>query len=770
MIICVSIFFFLAIYVAILFMVISIRPMPLSGALAPAFACLISFETMVLNGLSLFHLVNRTGMVISHLVFLGFLLSWGVAFRKNVLVGYGMRLIAATKNVASNPVVWLVLPLLGILILTAFVYPPNTYDSMTYHMARVAHWIQQESIDYYPTRIIRQNVMGPGAEYLILFFQVLTGTDYLANGVQLLSFGVMIIALCYVLRVFRVPQRLSPFIVAICISAPMAVMQATSTQNDLVNSLITIAILIACIRLMAGQINRLRTGDFLLIGTCLSAGFLVKPISLIVVAPFLGLSLLLQLKPLTGSRKLIWKNIGGFAIVCLAIAIIAGPDIMRKISHNVSRHEVYPLFSQWDKERILNPVSLLGQNTPFPNETKDLFEWLGYKGKLMTKAVFFTHEDFIGNPAQVLCILILTLLTISFSPFVIKRPKQYGFLLILSLAPALSWCVFGFIVKNQPWITRLQLPLIFLLPFSFLFLVRIAGLSRLSMRLLKLFVIAMSIFSLAYGTYAAAYNKSRPLRLQFFWGEFPSRFEGYYKSEDYDFFLEVADKLQCRRIGLLTGGDTMDYPLTWRAMKEGRATRHVFPGGVDGWPCMIYVAKGVIEHLPNRGKQWLPAGGYHTYYRNLEYEFQRSSQSLLLLDTPDRLLRIQPVHDVRIEKQSNQAVLHSSGEDPIVLLPEFTCRNAKSMVLRLEIKSPEKTETQIFYRTKYQYWFTEALSFRKGIEQGENIVYFQLPADEIVGQVRLDPGKVPGDYIIRSLEFRSITNDRNPAVTTAENK
>ena len=125
---------------------------------------------------------------------------------------------------------------------------------------------------------------------------------------------------------------------------------------------------------------------------------------------------------------------------------------------------------------------------------------------------------------------------------------------------------------------------------------------------------------------------------------------------------------------------------------------------------------------------------------------------------------------MRIEKQSNQVVLHSSGEDPIVLLPEFTCRNAKSMVLRLEIKSPEKTEVQIFYRTRDQGWFTERLSFRREIEKGENIVYFQLPSDEIVGPIRLDPGKVPGCYIIHSLEFRAVVDDRKFPGNVAENQ
>ena len=66
--------------------------------------------------------------------------------------------------------------------------------------------------------------------------------------------------------------------------------------------------------------------------------------------------------------------------------------------------------------------------------------------------------------------------------------------------------------------------------------------------------------------------------------------------------------------------------------------------------------------------------------------------------------------------------------------------------------------------------YTEALSFRRGIEKGENIVYFQLPADEIVGPIRLDPGKVPGCYIIHSLEFRAIVDDRKFPGNIAENQ
>src|SRR5580765_7656827 len=41
---------------------------------------------------------------------------------------------------------------------------PTTWDSMSYHLARVAHWAQNHTVAFYPTHIVRQLYQPPWAE------------------------------------------------------------------------------------------------------------------------------------------------------------------------------------------------------------------------------------------------------------------------------------------------------------------------------------------------------------------------------------------------------------------------------------------------------------------------------------------------------------------------------------------------------------------------------------------------------------------------------
>ena len=85
---------------------------------------------------------------------------------------------------------WALGAILAVTGAIALLAPPNTWDSMTYHMPRVAHWSQAGSVAHYPTHILRQLWLGPWARSSrSLHLYLLTGGDRLANLVQWLAFA-----------------------------------------------------------------------------------------------------------------------------------------------------------------------------------------------------------------------------------------------------------------------------------------------------------------------------------------------------------------------------------------------------------------------------------------------------------------------------------------------------------------------------------------------------------------------------------------------------
>ncbi|GIG58076.1 hypothetical protein Lfu02_24480 [Longispora fulva] len=130
---------------------------------------------------------------------------------------------------------------LGALVL-ALTYPPNNFDSMTYHLPRIEHWVQQHSVEVFAVRIHRQVTYPPGAEYLMLHLRVLTGGDRLHNLVQwgaAVGCAVAASRIAAQLGGARLAQVLAAVVVG---SAPLVALEASSTQNDLVTALWVAAI------------------------------------------------------------------------------------------------------------------------------------------------------------------------------------------------------------------------------------------------------------------------------------------------------------------------------------------------------------------------------------------------------------------------------------------------------------------------------------------------------------------------------------------------
>ena len=114
---------------------------------------------------------------------------------------------------------------------------PTTWDSMSYHLARVAHWAQNHTVAFYPTHIVRQLYQPPWAEFAMLHLYILAGSDRLANLVQWVAMAVSLVGVSVIARQLGAGPRGQLLSAFVCATIPMGIMQASTTQNDYVAAL-----------------------------------------------------------------------------------------------------------------------------------------------------------------------------------------------------------------------------------------------------------------------------------------------------------------------------------------------------------------------------------------------------------------------------------------------------------------------------------------------------------------------------------------------------
>ena len=237
----------------------------------------------------------------------------------------------SVRPVVSAPLLF-VLPVGFIVALTGlitFVAPPNNYDSMTYHLGRVVHWIQNHSVQHYPTNIDRQLFMPPWAEFAITHFYVLSGGDRLSNGVQWFSMlgsltGVSLIA--KQLGGSKESQILAALIAA-CL--PMGILQASSTQTDYVVTFWLVCFVFYVLLILELIKNQSTFWPHTIFaGISLGLAFLTKPTACLLAAPFLAwLSLSL-------ARKFGLRSVK----ILLAISVMA---VVINLGHYIRNLEVF---------------------------------------------------------------------------------------------------------------------------------------------------------------------------------------------------------------------------------------------------------------------------------------------------------------------------------------------------------------------------------------------------------------------------------------------
>ncbi len=414
------------------------------------------------------------------------------------------QILAQLKQDRISFAVLAILIIISLVLLSvALISPPNTNDSLQYHMARVAYWAQQGSLDFYTTPIPRQLWMPPWAEWAVLHLYLLAGSDRLVNLVQWLamvgSLGVS------ALLTRRMSNDLSPraaiLAALFCATLPMGALQATSTQTDYVTAFWLICL--AYWTVVAHQIyprgERLTTVQWISLVCAVGLGMLTKGTYYAFAAPFLLWLLVSMLRaPVTKNRlaeiKSTWVNkissIAGAVIICTGIIVIlnAGTWIRnldaygfplgpRTSVSNLSNEIFTPssLISNLIRNATLHLATPYGVvNGPIRQAVEQIHTWIGldpsdprtslddYRVKRSR------HEDHAGNFWHFIVIGVgylfiacnLLLATRHMKKSTTEKPSNINSLIaVYALALFTSYLLFSLLYKWQPTGSRLQLPM-----------------------------------------------------------------------------------------------------------------------------------------------------------------------------------------------------------------------------------------------------------------------------------------------------------------------
>ena len=523
---------------------------------------------LITEGLSLGHLLTPRGLGT----------SWGLAAALGLWALRGRRsdgppfARAAPLPVVALGAVGAILAVTGAIALLA---PPNTWDSMTYHMSRVAHWSQAGSVANYPTHIMRQLWYGPGAEFLIAHLYVLTGGDRLANLVQWLAFAACVVGAAIVAGELGGGPRARAVGAVACATLPMAIAQASSTQNDLVASFWLLSLGYWTLRFRIAP----SLGTAALIGVGAGLAGVTKPHMVFLAVPWLLAFLVIA--GARGRRHAVgWVLMAGLIAVALNVGHVgrtarllwSGESIAQSgVPGRQDRHP--PVWSAYmtttldpravvsnalrsaalqlvtPSERVNNWVTgaILATHRVMGIDASDSRSTV--RGGQFRVGPFGLHEDVSGNPLHLLAGFVAGL--------IIWRRRQafdvpvrlwagLSLASAIALVGALSW---------GPWNARYHLPLFVLL--SPLLGVALESRRRLAVACAASFCL-LALPSLAMTWPRPVIGSGSVLTMPRTAQQFRSRPK---LQPVYEGAADVVSDMRCTRVGLIFGGDDdWEYP------------------------------------------------------------------------------------------------------------------------------------------------------------------------------------------------------------------
>jgi 4-amino-4-deoxy-L-arabinose transferase-like glycosyltransferase len=292
-------------------------------------------------------------------------------------------------------------------------------------MSRVMHWIQNRSLAHYPTDIDRQLWMPPWAELAVLHLQLLFGNDRLVNLVQWFTMVGSVLGVSLLARQLGASLRGQILAAIFCLTIPMGILQATSTQTDYATAFWGV-----CLAFYVLQAHKrgLRNDEWVLLSLATGLGVLTKGTFVAFAFPLFGWLLISTV------QNLGWKSTLGYALLGAIISLllnvgawgrnlqtyqypIGNPDFVGRLSNdspgfsplisntlrNLTTHLATPSHEvNASLQALVESIHKVLNLDPDDARTSlgDYeVRWIG----------LWRHEDFAGNPIHLLLVPITIL-------------------------------------------------------------------------------------------------------------------------------------------------------------------------------------------------------------------------------------------------------------------------------------------------------------------------------------------------------------------------
>lgn len=506
--------------------------------------------------MSYFHLLHRNG----------FIWLWILTASTGILTGisYARHLkLPERKQFRQLPAIMVCVILLITALIATFAFPTN-WDSMSYHLSRVMHWLDQGSVAHYTTNIDRQLSQPPLAEYVILHLYALSFIPALANWVQWMAFVGCIVGVSLVLRQLKADNKTQWLGACITATIPMAILQSTSTQNDLVVSFFLLSSILFLLHFIQerGHFRHLIFMHLSLILALLTKGT-AYIYALPVVLTYLSIGiiyfdtkwarLMISMSMLV-SLILMWPTLGRNIQTfdkplgpdyALQNDPISAQALLINTPENMAMHlrSPFPIVNNALKSIINGYADLVAGN-----KGADTYTW-SYSPDFSIN-YFSTHEDIAGNAIHVLLLTLCIIFAIA-----IKRLRQKDGLLLLSGIVILMILLFSLLLKWQYWHVRLHTPI---------FIIGSIIIAKVMQSWSARWQTAIVVFLMISALPFLFLNQTRPIT----WKEniFNSNRAEMLRLNNPDFYApyvaisNIIQEHNCKYVQLRCGGDGWEFP------------------------------------------------------------------------------------------------------------------------------------------------------------------------------------------------------------------